>query len=350
MQSAGATAARGEAPHAAPPPIQMVQLLAGFQISQALYVVAKLDLATILRDGPRPADELAAAVGADAGSVRRLLRSLASLGVFAEAAPGVYELTPLGETLASGHPGSVRELALMWMETHYDAFGRLLDGVRDGEPAASLHYGEPFFDWLSSDEQQVRRFTGAMANLTDGIKAHAVDGYRLPPGELVADIGGADGTVLTTLLEADPDTSRRGIVFDRPAVTPAAEQRLARLGLDDRVAVVAGDFFASVPAADVYLLAMVLHDWDDESAARLLRSLATAARPGARLVALELVVPPGAAPHMSKLIDLTMLGMLTGRERTAEEHEELLRAGGFTLDRIAATATPFSILEATRAG
>lgn len=328
----------------------MVQLLAGFQISQALYVVAKLDIASALSAGPRSADDLAGAVGADAAYLRRLLRSLASLGVFAEPEPGVYALTPLGETLATGHAGSVRDLALMWMETHYAPFGRLLDGVRGGEPAATLHYGEPFFEWLASDEQQVERFTGAMANLTDGIKAHAIAGYELPAGELVADIGGADGTVLATLLEGDPDPGRRGIVFDLPNVVGAAEHRLARLGLDARIAVAGGDFFESVPAADVYVVSMVLHDWDDEGCARLLGSIAAAARPGARLVALELVVPPGSDPHMSKMIDLTMLGMLTGRERSAEEFAQLLGDAGFTLDRVAETPTPFSILEATPAG
>jgi O-methyltransferase domain/Dimerisation domain len=347
MESAAVTDAPGAAPHAVPPPVQMVQLLAGFQLSQALYVVAKLDVATILRDGPRPVTELAAAVQADAASLRRVLRALAGLGAFTEVAPDMYALTPLGETLAAGHPGSVRDLALTWMETHYEPFGRLLDGVRDGQPAATLHYGRPFFDWLASDDTQVQRFTGAMANLTDGIKAHAIAGYALPAGDLVADIGGADGTVLTTLLAADPDPGRRGVVFDLPHVVGAAEQRLDRLGLSGRIAVVGGDFFASVPAADVYLLSMVLHDWDDAGCARLLESIATAARPGARLVALELVVPPGDAPHMSKMIDLTMLGMLTGRERTPAEIEGLLGAAGFTCDRIAATPTPLSIVEAT---
>jgi hypothetical protein len=189
-----------------------------------------------------------------------------------------------------------------------------------------------------------------MAGLTDGIKAQAVAGYRLPAGGLVADIGGADGTVLTTLLAADPDHGRRGVVFDLPQVVPAAHRRIDRLGLADRVAVVAGDFFQSVPPADVYLLSMVLHDWDDPAAGRLLGTIAAAAHPGARLVALELVVPPGNAPHMSKMIDLTMLGMLTGRERTAEEHAELLAGAGFTCDRVLATSGPFSIVEATLSG
>jgi hypothetical protein len=348
MSSTPALDAPAPSHDAPPPPVQMVQLLAGFQVSQALYVAAKLDLATMLVDGPRSAAELAAAAEAEPGHVGRLLRTLASLGAFDDRGDGTYGLTPLGATLARGIPGSVRDLALTWMETHYAPFSRLLDGVRQGEPAATLHYGRPFFDWLGSSPEQVERFTGAMAGLTDGIKAQALAGYALPPGELVADVGGADGMVLTTLLAADP--ARRGLVLDLPHVVPAAQRRLEQLGLADRVAVVGGDFFAAVPPADVYLLSMILHDWDDDAAGRLLRTIAAAARPGARLVALELVVPPGNAPHMSKMIDLTMLGMLTGRERTAEEHAELLAAAGFRCDRVLPTPGPFSIVEATLAG
>jgi SAM-dependent methyltransferase len=235
----------------------------------------------------------------------------------------------------------MRDLALTWMETHYDAFGRLLDGVRAGEPAATLHYEMPFFAWLGGQPEQAQRFTGAMGNLTEGIKAHALAGYQLPAGELVADLGGADGSVLTMLLE-----DRRGIVFDLPHVIAASRERIARLGMTAE----AGDFFERVPAADVYLLSMVLHDWDDELAERLLRSIATAARPGARVVALELVIPPGDGPHMAKMIDLTMLGMLTGRERTETEHAALFDRAGFTLDRVLATHSPMSIIEATLRG
>jgi hypothetical protein len=275
------------------------------------------------------------------------VRTLAAIGVFDDRGDGTYALTPLGATLARGVPGSVRDLALTWMETHYAPFSRLLDGVRQGQPAATLHYGRPFFDWLGSSPEQVERFTGAMAGLTDGIKAQALSGYALPSGDLVADVGGADGTVLTTLLAADGDPARKGVILDLPHVVPAARRRLEQLGLADRVSVVAGDFFQTVPPADVYLLSMVLHDWDDDAAGGLLRTIAAAARPGARLVALELVVPPGNAPHMSKMIDLTMLGMLTGRERTGGEHAELLAGAGFSCDRVLPTPGPFSIIEAT---
>src|SRR5689334_22797526 len=152
--------------HAEPPPVRMVQLLAGFQISQALYCVAELGVSTRLLEGPRTVGELAEAVGASPPALRRLLRDLAGLGLFTAAGPDTWAITPLGATLAEGSPGSVRDLALTWMETHYAAFGRLPDTVRGRGPAATLHYGRPYFEWLSGDPAQVQRFTGAMADLT----------------------------------------------------------------------------------------------------------------------------------------------------------------------------------------
>src|SRR3954447_15371580 len=213
-----------------PPPVQMVQLLAGFQVSQALYCVAELGVSTRLLDGPRTVEELAGAVGAHPPALRRLLRDLAGLGLFTATGPDTWAVTPLGATLAEGTPGSVRDLALTWMQTHYAAFGRLIDTVRTGVPAATLHYGRPYFAWLADDPAQVQRFTGAMADLTAGVKAGAVAGYTVPGGRTIADIGGADGALLHAVLAGDPDPERRGIVFDQPHVVPAAQDRLRAAG------------------------------------------------------------------------------------------------------------------------
>jgi hypothetical protein len=151
--------------------------------------------------------------------------------------------------------------------------------------------------------------------------------------------------LLAHLLQRWPDAE--GVAFDLPHVVADAETALKAFDLGERLRAEAGDFFAAVPAGDTYLLSMVLHDWDDTAAGALLGRIAAAARPGARLVSLELVVPPGDAPHLATMIDLTMLGMLTGRERTAEELTALLGAAGFRVDRIAPTVTPMSLVEAT---
>jgi hypothetical protein len=345
MSSTPALDAPAPSHDAPPPPVQMVQLLAGFQVSQALYVAAKLDLATMLVDGPRSAAELAAAAEAEPGHVGRLLRTLASLGAFDDRGDGTYGLTPLGATLARGIPGSVRDLALTWMETHYAPFSRLLDGVRQGEPAATLHYGRPFFDWLGSSPEQVERFTGAMAGLTDGIKAQALAGYALPPGELVADVGGADGMVLTTLLAADP--ARRGLVLDLPHVVPAAQRRLEQLGLADRVAVVGGDFFAAVPeGGDAYLLKAVLHDWPDEECVAILRNCRRAVAPTGVVLVVEQLLDLAPDPVRTAFSDLNMLVAPGGRERELAEYGTLLTAAGFTLGRAVPTGTDVFVVEA----
>jgi O-methyltransferase domain len=328
-----------------PPPMQMIQLLGGFQIAQALYVVAKLDIATQLDDGPKTVAELATTSGAQPEPLGRLIRTLAPIGVFRHLPDGKVATTPLGATLSAHRADSVRAPALFWMETHYLPFSDLLHNVRTGETAATHYFGEPFFDWLVKDAERAQLLSSAMANVTDGLRAGMFEGYRLPAGTVVADIGGASGSVLVRFLENEPD--RRGIVFDVPEVVPGAHRYIEQQGLTDRVDVVAGDFFESVPRADVYVLSYILHDWDDDRCRRILGSIKAAAEPGARLVVVEGIVPEGDEPHLTKSIDLVMLAMLGGKERTADEFEQLLSSAGFTLDRIVPTPSPFSFIEAT---
>ncbi len=332
------------APQQPPVGAAMIQLLGGFQISQALYAVAALDIATQLDNGPRTIDELAATCGARPELVRRLVRSLAPLGVFHDLGDDTVETTPLGATLSAERPGSVRDIALYWMETHYHPFGELLHTVRTGETAAQRYLGQHFFDWIVATPGMAELQNRAMAAITSGLRDRMFDGYHLPAGDVVADIGGADGTILARLLESEP--TRRGVLFDLPEVVPGAQKKIAEAGLTDRIAVVSGDFFESVPQADVYVLAAVLHDWDDESCVRILHSIKNAATSGARLVVIEGVVPAGDEPHATKLIDLIMLAINGGKERSATEFAALLASAGFTLDRIVPTADQYSFLEA----
>jgi hypothetical protein len=323
----------------------MVQLLSGFQVSQALYVAAKIGVADRLIDGPMHAERLATDLDCEPIALSRLLRTLASLGVFSETDDGAYALTPLGATLASGSEGSMRDLALMWMETHYQPFAGLLDTVRSGECAATTHYGQPFFSWLATSPDQVDRFSRAMANLTNGIKAGAIASYTFPESATIVDVGGADGAFLAKVLQKTPDAT--GIVFDLPHVLAEAEPTFKSYGLGHRLASAGGDFFETVPAgADTYLLSMVLHDWNDREAVRLLANIRDHAAPGARVLAFELVMPAGDQPHMSKMIDLTMLGMLTGRERTTAEMKSLFERAGLIYEAVVPSPTPISVIEA----
>jgi O-methyltransferase domain/Dimerisation domain len=333
--------------HEPPPPVRMVELLGGFRISQALYAAAALGVADQLVAGPAPVKALAERAGAHAPSLHRLLRTLASVGVFTEPQPGVFALTPLGQTLTSSQPGSMRDLAIMWMETHYAPFADLIHAVRTGRPAAEHLYGEPFFAWLSHHPEQASRFTGAMANLTSGgFKTAAIASLPLDGTRTIVDVGGADGTVLAAILAGHPHM--RGVLFDLPHVITSAPRTLARHGVDDRVNCVGGDFFESVPAGgDAYLVSVVLHNWPDQQAQRILANIAAAGGSGARLLMIEFVVPPGDTPHLSKMSDLNMLAMLDGKERTETEWRELLTAADFTGIEIHQTSTPLSVIQAT---
>jgi hypothetical protein len=188
-----------------------------------------------------------------------------------------------------------------------------------------------------------------MANLTDGIKAAAIPSLPLDGAQTVVDVGGADGAMLAAILTAHPGL--RGVLFDLPRVVAEAPKALAERGVADRVECVGGDFFDSVPAgADTYLVSFVLHDWPDDEARRILANIAAAGGPGARLMMVEFVVPPGDTPHMSKMIDLTMLGMLAGQERAEDQWHDLLSTAGFTGIGIRETGTPLSVIHATVAG
>lgn len=293
----------------------------------------------------KPIGVIADAVDADPASLERLLRTLTSFGVFSEPVPGTFSLTPLGHTLKSDEPGSMRDLALMWMETHYAPFTLLVDTVRTGVPAADAHYGEPFFDWISQYPEQVNRFSGAMANLTDGIKAGAINGYDFSGAGLIADIGGSDGALLAQILTGSPPTS--GLIFELPHVIAEASATIKGHGLGERLTTESGDFFEAVPSgADTYILSLVLHDWDDEHAGRILDNIRSAAKPGTTVLPLETVMPAGDAPHMAKLIDLTMLAMTTGRERTEDQHRQLIERSGLKYRGIVTTPTPMSFVAA----
>nr|WP_244954162.1 acetylserotonin O-methyltransferase [Spelaeicoccus albus] len=319
-------------------------MIGGFQVSQAVYVAAKLDVPTVLGDGPMTVRDLAGCCGAQEPQLRRLIRTLTSLGLFTMDNETV-SLSPLGATLSRTEPESLYGLACMWMETHYGPFSELLHTLRTGEPGADKFYGKPFFDWAAEDAHRTEQFSGAMRAITEVLRKGMFDGYQPPAGDVVADIGAADGSVLIDLLEKDREL--RGIAFDLPSVRADTVRSVAAHGYQDRIEVVAGDFFSQVPTAQIYLLSYILHDWDDDSCARILQSVAEAGGPGARLLIVETVVPDNSDPHLSKMIDLTMLGVVTGQERSAADYVALLDCAGITLDRIVATSTAFSIIEAT---
>ena len=336
------------AEHELPAPAAMMGLISGYWVSQAVGVVAQLGVADQLAGGPRTSDELARKVDAEPQALYRVLRLLASLGVFAEVVPGTFGLTPLGHTLRSDAPGSVRNFAIT--ETapgHWLPWGRLLESVRTGRSMAREALGMELFDWYGRNAEEAGFFNAAMGNLSALAADELVRVYDFSKVHAVMDVGGGHGVLLVAALRANP--AARGILFDLPHVIETARDAIEAQGLSARCELVAGDFFEAVPnGADVHLLKQIVHDWDDERARRLLHNCHHALAPGGKLLLLEMVVPPDNRPSPAQAMDLNMLVLLGGRERTEEEYRRLLERAGFRLERIIPTHAPFSVIEATR--
>ena len=329
------------------PQQQVAQMLTGYWISQAVYVAVKLGLADLLTDGPRTADDLASATQTRLRPLYRLLRALASVGVFAEDGQGRFSSTPLGECLRSDVPGSQRALALMNGEEHFHAWGNLLYSVQTGRPAFEKLYGLPVFDFLARHPDKAQVFDEAMVGVHGRETAAMLDAYDFTGVGMLADIGGGNGSVLTAILHKYP--ALRGILFDLPGVAERARAKVEAAGLADRCQVVGGSFFESVPpGADAYLLRHIIHDWDDEKATAILRNVQRAMGASGKLLVVESVIPSGNEPSFGKLLDLTMLVIPGGEERTEEEYQKLYEAAGFHLTRIVRTKAEVSVIEGQR--
>jgi hypothetical protein len=333
---------------ARPLPEVMLQIVTGYWVSQAVGVVARLGVADQLTAGPRTVDALAGAVGAQPQALARVLRLLASIGVFSEPAPGSYGLTPLGETLRSDTPGSVRDFAIA--ETafgHWQPWGRLLEAVQTGEPQPRQALGIELWDWYGQNPEEAAYFSRAMGNLSALAAGELLRVYDFASAHTVVDVGGAYGELIATVLGAH--SHLRGVLFDLPHVVEGAASSIAARALSDRCELAGGDFFDGVPAGgDLHLLKQILHDWSNEDAVRLLRRCHAALVPGGKLVIVEMVLPADNHPSPVQPMDINMLVMLGGRERTEAEFQQLLAAAGFRLDRVVQTHSPFCVLEATR--
>jgi hypothetical protein len=309
-------------------------LFLGLRVSQALYAAAELGIADLLVDGPRSADDLAATTGAHASSLYRVLRLLASEGVFAETPDGRFALTPLAEALRRDAPGSLRPLVLFVAgETLWRSWRHLLHSVRTGEPAFDQVHGVDFFAYFREHPDEWALFDQVMTSNTAPVARAVAAAYDFSPFGTVVDVGGGRGALALGLLEAYPHL--RGIVFDQPAVAAGARQAIEAAGLADRCEAVGGDFFVAVPeGGDAYLLKFVLHDWDDERCLTILRTCRRAMTARARLLVVELLIPPGDGPSFAKSQDVNMLVNPGGRERTEAEYRALFAAAGLELTRI----------------
>lgn len=330
-----------------PPEAFLTQLAFGAMMTQALYVVAKLGVADLLAAGPRNVSELAAETETHERSLYRVMRSLASAGIFAETEAKVFSNTPYSEPLRSGLHGSMRSgVIFMGEEWHWRVWGNMEYSVRTGKPAwGHTHGGAEVFEYFAANPRQAEIFNGAMTDMSTAVAPVIVEAYDFSGFRKLADIAGGHGYLLSQILKATPGLE--GVLFDVPQVIEGAPALLEREGVAGRVEKVAGDFFASVPTADAYVMKHIIHDWDDERSVTILSNIRRAMEPGAKVLLVETVVPEGDEPHYSKLLDLEMLTSPGGAERTAEEYAVLLARAGLRLARIVPTHSPFSIIEAS---
>ena len=331
---------------APPPHAQLIQMGTAYWVSRLVHLAAELGLADHLAAGPLSADELAGRTQTHAPTLYRVLRSLASLGLFTEDSSRKFSLTPLGAALQAGAPGSARATILtLGGESVAAAWRNLLYSVRTGKTGFEHAHGKPIFAWLAEHPEEAALFGETMIGFHGAEPAAVAAAYDFTGFSTLVDVGGGTGNLLTTILAKYPQP--QGVLFDLPHVQAEASALIKSRGLTDRVKVEAGDFFATTPSGgDVYLMSHVIHDWSEEQCRTILGNCRRVMKPGSRLLLIEMVLPPGDAPHPGKLLDMMMLVAPGGQERTAEEYRTLLASAGFRLTRVIPTDSAVSIVEA----
>lgn len=330
---------------APPPSVQMFQMITGFWTSCCIYVAAQLNIADLLSKESKTASQLALETQTHAPSLYRLLRTLSGVGVFSENENHEFELTPLGVTLQSGVPGSLKYHAIMNLRYHYSAWGNLLQAVKTGDIAFDNLHKMTVWEYYEKDEGGIKNFNSAMNGVTQMIIPAVVAAYDFKSFETIVDVGGGDGTLLCGILKQAEQS--RGIVFDMPHAKGQALAKIEANDLKDRCSFIEGSFFDTVPpGASAYIMKSVLHDWNDENSKKILIKVKEAMPQNGKLLLIEYLIPEGNNPHPAKLMDINMMVMTGGRGRTAKEWQQLVEDAGLQLSRIIPTQSPmFPLIE-----
>ena len=325
--------------------LALKQMITGYWTSQSIYVAAKLELADKLATGAKTAPELATETKTNAGALFRLLRALASVGVFSQQADGKFANSPLSEPLQKSATDSQWAMAVMMGEEHYAAWGELLYSIQTGQGSFRKVFGEGVFDFLGKHPEQAKVFDAAMTSIHGAETRLMIDAYDFSDCQTFCDVGGGNGNTIAEVLRRQPKL--QGLLFDLPHVVERAKANLQQAGVGDRCQFVGGNFFEQINVqADVILMRHIIHDWDDENCITILKNCRAALKPGGKVVVVESVVPTGNEPCFVKWLDLTMLTIPEGKERTADEYRELFAAAGLKLNRIVPTAGELDVLEA----
>lgn len=329
----------------------LVNVTGQLLLARALGIVADLGIADLVADGPASVDDLADVAECDRDALFRLLRMLGGHGVFAENDEGCIELTPRAELLTADHPDSVREMFISaWQDIHWNTFRVLPEAVRSGEIAFDLAYGQGFFEYLAEHPDLNAVFDRRMSTVSQVENDAVAKAYPFDEHAPVIDIGGGQGGLLAAIVGRYPGTV--AALYDQPQVL-ADSANLRDAGLLDAVARIAGDFFHDVPAGfGLYVMKRIIHDWDDERALAILGHCRDAMSESSRLLVIDAVMKPGNDPDPNKNLDLSIMALTPGRERTQDEFETLFERAGLSLTRVISTKLPstLSIVEVKRAG
>jgi len=323
----------------------LIGLLTGAWATQTVAAAARLSVADHVASGAETAEEIAEAAEANPGAVARLLRALAGIGVLEAREGGRYALTPVGERLRCDAPGTFRDAFIAETDhVHWQSWERLTDAVRTGLPRPLPVFGMPAFDYYAKFPADGEQFGKAMQNISRFAAAAVLEAYDFSRVRSILDVGGGNGSLALAILGKYPQM--RGKVFDLPYMEAQAIAGIHAAGADGRCGFESGDFFKAVPGgADLQVLKFILHDWTDEECVQILRSCRQALAPGGRILVVEMLVPEDARPDFVTLMDLNMLVMTGGRERTATEFGKLFAAAGFEMTRVIPTNSPFALVE-----
>ena len=300
-------------------------------------------------DGPKTSEELGQVTKTHAQSIYRLLRALASFGIFAEDETGRFGLTPRAEMLRTGVPGSIRAYAIViGEEWHWRMWGGILHSVKTGEPAFDQLFGMEFQDYYDQNPDVAKNFDGAMVSVLAMTDAAIMTNYDLSPMHKVVDVGtgGGDGSLIASILKKNPNVE--GIFFDLEPRIETARDIIKAEGVEERCELIAGDVFKSFPSGgDAYILKNLIHDYDDERAATLLKNCHDAIAENGKLLVVEMIIPPGNEPSLGKIVDVEALIMSAGAiERTEAQYRELFEKAGFKVTNVVSTRSPMSIIDA----
>ncbi|MCP5103925.1 MAG: methyltransferase [bacterium] len=333
-------------PNEISPQEQLMRFILGKWISQPIYVAAELGIADILSECPMSVEEIARESKTHADTLYRVLRALAGVGIFAETDNRVFQLTPMGECLKTGAMKSAA--SMVHSDWNDRAWSYLLHSVRTGETAFDKAHGIPIADWLERNPEAEKVLSEANAMKAAYSHRAIADAYDFTGIRSLTDVGGGYGALIAEILDAYPLMT--GMVADRPSVVQGAERLLRDRGLEKRCRTAACDFFREVPAGgDAYLLSHILHDWPDDKCRIILENCRSAMTPRSKLLVVEMLVPPGNEPSTAKMLDLEMLVITGGRERTGEEYRRLLEVSGFTLSHVIPTEAGICVLEGSAA-